>query len=401
VNTLRAGLAGVGAYYFLAALLLTVLGPIRYSLPMYGTVSNDPMLTILAAVTFIGVTAGVAVAFACGGWRAFAVIAALQAAAAASGILPLLDQRALWTLPPDIVGLTPAMMLLLSHLTAIPALLLGLALGARAKRRHMPAALEGAGAYYLVAIAISLPTPQLDLRLTLPFTAESLPDVWHLAATAVPAVIAAVVLVDRVGSIRKIAALVGLFALAGAAPAEVSRLAGIPTPYLPMSLVSVPALSAALAATVCVAARALGRRQSLRSATWSPLSAAAGGAAAALIAVGVWLVFAGVPSLYDRTGPVDAYARTGDERKLIACVVSGRGEELVGSSAREDPTTVTVTVRLRRPPGWYAYDLVGIPLPVVVTLREPLGSRTVIDTWSGQRAREVDRASPTAVGHWC
>lgn len=399
MNTLRASLAGVGAYYLLAALVLTLLGPVRYSLPVYGTVSNDPMLTILAVVTFIGVTAGALVAYASGGWRAFAVIAALQVAAAAWAILPLLAQRALWTLPPDIVGLTPAMTLLLSHLMAVPALLLGFVLGARVGRRGPPAVLQGAGAYYLSAVAISLPTPQLDLRLTLPFTADSLPDVWHVATTAIPALVAAVVLSDRVGQ-PKATALVALFALAGAAPAEVSRLAAIPSPYLPVSLVTVPALSAGIAAAVGMARSLRARRRIPVAAPSRPL-AAAGGAAAALIAVATWAVFASMPSPYDRVGPVETYMRTGDERKVVLCVMSGRGEEVLGASAREDPKNVTVAVRLRRSPGYYFHDLVGIPLPVIVTLRDPLVGRTLTDQWSGRAVSEVDRAAPGRVGYWC
>jgi len=54
-----------------------------------------------------------------------------------------------------------------------------------------------------------------------------------------------------------------------------------------------------------------------------------------------------------------------------------------------------VTVRLRRAPSWYFSDLVGISLPVVVVLRDPLGSRAVLDQGTGQPVREV---SSTAGG---
>ena len=401
LNTFRAPLAGVGAYYLVGALVLTGLSPVRYSLPTYGTISYDPLITILAAVTFVGVTAAAGVAYACGGWRAFALIAALQTAAALSAILPYLGQSAPWTTPPDLVGLTPASVLLLSQLTAVPALLLGLALGARAGQRRAPTALMAAGAYYLSAVAMSLPTPQLDLRLALPFTAHSLPDAWHVVAVAMPALVAAVLLSGRVRPIWKTAALVGVLALAGAAPAEVARLAGIPSPYVPVSLVAVPALSAGLAAAVVVARRALIRRRPLPFATPSRLLAAAGGAAAAFIAVAAWAVFGSMPTPSDRTGTIGAYMRTGDERKLIACVTSGSGEELRGSSAGEDQTTVTLAVTLRRAPSWYFHDLAGVPLPVVVALRDPLGSRTVIDRWSGQPVPEAVRANPGAALHWC
>lgn len=410
MNTLRATLAGVGAYYLVAAVVLTVLGPVRYSLPRYGSISYDPLLTILAAMTFVGVTAGALVAYACGGQRALAITAALQAAAAASAVLPLIGQRALWAVPSDLVGITPATALLISHLVAVPALLLALALAVLVRRRQTPHALEGAGVYYLSAVALSLPTPQLDVRLTLPFAAQLLPDVWHAATTAVPAVIAATWLSAGTRSIWRASLLVGLFALAGAGPGEISMLALNVSPYLPVSLIAVPALSAALAAGVVIARRTLVRRASLRSARLRSASlrsvsaarpmAAVGGAAAALMAVGAWAVFAGMPVPSDRVGPVETYMRTGDERKLVVCVLSGRGEEVLGAAASESAQTVTVAVRLRRAPSWYFHDLVGIPLPVVVTLRDPLGGRTLIDQWSGRAVREVERASPGR-SPWC
>lgn len=401
MNTLRATLASVGAYYLVAAVVLIVLGAVRYSLPSYGSISYDPLLTILAAMTFVGLSAGALVAYACGGWRAFAIIASLQAATAVAAIVPLLGRGALWTVPSDLVGITPATALLLSHLVAVPALLVALVLAVRVGRRHAPDVLEGAGLYYLSAVALSLPTPQLDIRLALPFAAQFLPDVWHAATTAVPGVIAAVWLSAGTRSIWRASLLVGLFALAGAAPGEISMLAMNPSPYLPVSLIAVPALSAALAAGVVMARRTLVRRASLRSASAARSLAAVGGAAAALMLVGAWAVFTSMPVPSDRVGPVETYVRTGDERKLVVCVISGRGEEVRGASASESAQTVTVAVRLRRAPSWYFHDLVGIPLPVVVTLRDPLGGRTLIDQWSGRAASEVERAAPGRVGHWC
>jgi hypothetical protein len=131
------------------------------------------------------------------------------------------------------------------------------------------------------------------------------------------------------------------------------------------------------------------------------VAAALAGAAAAFLAMGIWIVLAAMPNSSDRDGPIEAFQRTGDERKIVACVMSGRNEQVLGSSAREDGNTVTVNVRLRRPPSWYFSDLVGIPLPVIVTLNEPLGSRTVVDVWSGVEVRELSRTEPSRFTSWC
>lgn len=317
-----------------------------------------------------------------------------------AALVPLLGRGALWTVPSDLVGITPAIALLLSHLVAVPALLVAIAFAVRVGRRQAPAAIEGAGLYYLSAVALSLPAPQLDMRLTLPFTAQFLPDVWHAATTAVPALIAAVWLSGRTRSIWRASLLVGLFALAGAAPGEISMLAMNSNPYLPVSLIAVPALSAALAAGVVMARRTLVPQASLPPALAARPLVAAGGAAAALMVVGAWAIFASMPVSTDRVGPVETYVRTGDERKLVVCVLSGRSEEILGAAASETTQTVTVAVRLRRAPNWYFHDLVGIPLPVVVTLRDPLGGRILIDQGSGRAASEVERASPGR-SQWC
>jgi hypothetical protein len=399
----RATLAAIGAYYFSTALAFAALNPIRYSLPRYGTIFYDPLVTILAVMTAVGAGVAAGVAYAYGGVRAFSIVAILAAGAAASVVLPLIAEGArAWTVPSDLVGITPATAILLSWLPAVPALLLGV-VGARrfVRQRASPApALEAAGGYYLTGIAMSLPTPQLDLRLTLPYSAMALPDVWHAVAVTVPAIVAGLVLSGAARPLWKTAALGAVIGLAGTAPVEISILTGIGSGYWPVSLVAVPAATAAIASAVVVARRAFGARR------WSfgrvsPSTAAALGAAAAFVAIGAWAGFATMPNPSDRSGPVGSYQRTGDERKIVACVTSGRGEQLLGSSAREDQAAVTVSVRLRRLPSWYFHDLAGISLPVVVALRDPLGNRAVIDASSGRSVPEVSRTDRSSFGSWC
>ena len=51
----RAALAAVGAYFFVSAVVLTALGPFRYSLPRYRTICYPPELTLFAVVAAAGV----------------------------------------------------------------------------------------------------------------------------------------------------------------------------------------------------------------------------------------------------------------------------------------------------------------------------------------------------------
>jgi len=400
---LRGTLAAVGAYYFAAAAVFVALMPVRYSLPRFGDLYFDPLVTILAVITAVGVGAAAVVAYSRGGIRAFSVVALLAVLQAASALLPFVAAGpAVWLPPSDLAGPTPATAIALSFLPALPALLIGVVVARLALRRGLPiAALEAGGAYYLTAVAMSLPIPQLDLRMTLPFTATFLPDVWHAAVITVLAIVAALVLRSD-WPLRKIALVGGVIGLAGAAPGEIPALVGLPGAYWPVSLAVVPVVTAAIAVIVVASRRAVAARKWLTSAFMSrPIAAAWAGAAVAFVAVGSWSLLVTMPNSSDRNGPVQSYVRTGDERKIVACVVSGRGEELLGSQAQEEQGTVTVAVRLRRPPSWYFHDLAGISLPVVVSLRDPLGSRAVIDEWSGQTVQEVSSTQPSAFGPWC
>ncbi|HKC90800.1 MAG TPA: hypothetical protein VKE23_05690, partial [Candidatus Limnocylindria bacterium] len=224
MTVLRAIVAALGGYYFSAAVLLVLLQPVSYSLPRFGDIYYDPLVTILAVITAVGVFVAAVIAYSRGGIGALSILAILAALVAASVLLPFVPAgAAAWTLPSDLHGITPAGAIALSLLPALPALVLGPFVAARFIRRRRSGVdvLEAAGAYYLTAVAMSLPIPQLDLRVTLPFAATYLPDVWHAAVIAVPAV-ASGLLLRSDQPLRKTALLGALIGLAGAAPGEVT-----------------------------------------------------------------------------------------------------------------------------------------------------------------------------------
>jgi hypothetical protein len=404
LSVLRAILAALGGYYFSAAAVLVLLTPVRYSLPRFGDLYYDPIVTILTLMTAVGVFVAAVISYSRGGVVAFSIVAILAAIAAASTILPFVPAGpAAWIPPSDLSGPTPATAIALSWLPAAPALFVGAIIAARIGPRLAGAfaLLEAAGAYYLTAVAMSLPIPQLDLRLTLPFAATYLPAIWHAAVLAVPAIACGLVFPAEV-PLRKTALLGGLIGLAGAAPGEIPPLFDLPGAYWPVSLVVVPLVTAAVAVLAIVGRRALAARSRPAFVFASnPAAAAVLGAAVTVVAVGAWTLLATMPNSSDRSGPVESYARTGDERKIVACVTSGRGEELLGSSAREQQDVVTVSVRLRRSPSWYFHDLAGIALPVVISLRDPLGGRVVMDEWSGGVVSEAVRTERTGFGFGC
>jgi hypothetical protein len=101
-------------------------------------------------------------------------------------------------------------------------------------------------------------------------------------------------------------------------------------------------------------------------------------AAALFIGAGVAaLVVSGAAATVDMR--VDSYQLTGDPRQLVANVTVGLSYEVTEHSAGEDPTTVTLTVRARRPGG--SWPGIGILVPVPITLRRDLGERTVVDSF--------------------
>jgi hypothetical protein len=101
-------------------------------------------------------------------------------------------------------------------------------------------------------------------------------------------------------------------------------------------------------------------------------------AAALFLVAGVAaFVVSGAASTVDIA--VGSYQLTGDPRQLVATVMVGLSYEISEHPAREDPTTVTLTVRARRPSG--SWPSIGIFIPVPITLSNDLGTRTVVDSF--------------------
>jgi hypothetical protein len=101
--------------------------------------------------------------------------------------------------------------------------------------------------------------------------------------------------------------------------------------------------------------------------------------AAALFLVAGGAVFVASSAQSSVTIPVGSYQLTGDPRQLVATVMVGLSYEIIEHSAREDATTVTLTVRARPPGG--SWPSLGIFIPVPITLRSDLGDRIVVDSF--------------------
>lgn len=85
-----------------------------------------------------------------------------------------------------------------------------------------------------------------------------------------------------------------------------------------------------------------------------------------------------------KESPVTGYSVI-DETTLYAYVETGSGESFAGAFAEETPTTVTLHVQYRRPPGTYSGPawMAGER----IALESPLGDRTVLNA-SGDRLRQ-------------
>src|SRR5687768_16597181 len=83
---------------------------------------------------------------------------------------------------------------------------------------------------------------------------------------------------------------------------------------------------------------------------------------------------------------IDSFQRSADPNKVIVTVTIGLGDELAERSVDENERTVKVTVRVKEPAG--PRDLLGIPVPVVVSMKRPLGDRVVLDH-DGNQVRDL------------
>ncbi len=87
------------------------------------------------------------------------------------------------------------------------------------------------------------------------------------------------------------------------------------------------------------------------------------------------------------TTRIDSFQRTGDPRKLVLNLALGLGDEIAERTVREDDRSVTITVRIRRT--YETAPSLGVFVPIVATLRDPLGERAVRDA-DGSVVRELD-----------
>ena len=83
---------------------------------------------------------------------------------------------------------------------------------------------------------------------------------------------------------------------------------------------------------------------------------------------------------------IDSFQRSADRQKIIVNVTVGICDEIAERSVKEDARSVTVTVRTRRMLG--PKVSLGIPIPVVVSLKQPLEDRAVLD-YDGRAVRDL------------
>ena len=109
--------------------------------------------------------------------------------------------------------------------------------------------------------------------------------------------------------------------------------------------------------------------------------------AAALVGMALLTVVLVLSSLATiHSAQIISFQRTGDARKIVVNIVTGLGTEIAERTVREDAQTVTVTVNMRQSPG--TYPAIAFYLPVVVSLKDALGDRRVLDA-SGNTVRDL------------
>jgi hypothetical protein len=109
--------------------------------------------------------------------------------------------------------------------------------------------------------------------------------------------------------------------------------------------------------------------------------------AAALIGLAILTVVLVLSSFATiHSAQIISFQRTGDARKIVVNIVTGLGAEIAERTVREDAQTVTVTVNMRQSPG--TYPAIAFYLPVVVSLKDVLGDRRVLDA-SGKDVRDL------------
>ena len=95
-----------------------------------------------------------------------------------------------------------------------------------------------------------------------------------------------------------------------------------------------------------------------------------------LVVLTVWLYVSAVRQ--QGTADVVGFQRTRDETKIVVIVTAGYGTDVVEREVREDAASVRITVHVRTG-AVVPFRSPGITMPVVVSLKGPLGSRAVLD----------------------
>jgi hypothetical protein len=78
-----------------------------------------------------------------------------------------------------------------------------------------------------------------------------------------------------------------------------------------------------------------------------------------------------------QTVRIENFQHTADPQKLIVNVVIGLRDEIVERSVDEDARAVKIIVRVRKPTG--VRLSLGVPVPILVSLKQPLEGRVVLD----------------------
>ena len=80
-----------------------------------------------------------------------------------------------------------------------------------------------------------------------------------------------------------------------------------------------------------------------------------------------------------RIATIDGFQRTADPTKIVVVLTIGLLDDFADRTVIEDATSVRITVRVRSRAGSQGVPALGVSVPVTLSLREPLGTRSVFD----------------------
>ena len=114
-----------------------------------------------------------------------------------------------------------------------------------------------------------------------------------------------------------------------------------------------------------------------------------GAAVIGLIVLTLVLFLSSVATVH--TARINSFQRTADPSKIVVNVIIGFGVDVAERTVREGPQSVSVTVAVRQNSG--VYPAVAFIVPVLLSLKDPLGDRAVLDQ-DGQPVRDAGDYSP-------